>query len=485
MELISFKKNGNKATAVFLITNSEFENKINIVWNSQKKWFKVPGFRKGKVPRKIIENEYGKDIFYDSALGLLYPKMIDFLIEETKEKIITIEGELYMQMSSDAKPKILNKDENSVETEVKIDIYPKVDFDYNNIQVEVEPKKKVTEDEIQAQLNMAQRQMKLKDMNSKTKVEEGDFVKLNIIRLDPLKSDGTIDQDNNKFKKFRDLRKIKIKVGLNDISPLENAIKGHTVAEGEFQENIKFPEAIENEELSGKEVRASIEIIGVKRPFDMSEVAENNGFENLDKFKEFIKDRIDKHHQNVYENNKKNKLVEKLASMIDDNLVHEDMLKGKIALVKNQYKKIAESMGQSLESFAESLGGREEFNSKINDIVKLDLKSLIALHSIAEKENIKFSDAEIEEYKNKLKFEGVPSNSISKAEVTDRITSEKVVDFLMSRVKFVDKVHEKEDINENSENTDDKYIEADELEEINEEINEEISEENNETKDAK
>ena len=55
----------------------------------------------------------------------------------------------------------------------------------------------------------------------------------------------------------------------------------------------------------------------------------------------------------------------------------------------------------------------------------------------------------------------------------------------MSRVKFVDKVHEKEDINENSENTDDKYIEADELEEINEEINEEISEENNETKDAK
>ena len=184
--------------------------------------------------------------------------------------------------------------------------------------------------------------MRYKDMNAQTKVAEGDFVKLNIIKLEPLKSDGTIDTDNNEFKKFRNLRKIKVKVGLGDISPLENAIKNHTAAEGEFQENIKFPEGIENKELSGKEVKASIEITAVKRAYDMSEVAENNGFENLDKFKEFINERIDKHHQSVYENNKKNKLVEKLVSMIDDNLVPEDILKGKIAVIKDQYKKIAE-----------------------------------------------------------------------------------------------------------------------------------------------
>ena len=63
MRLVSFKKDGNKAKAVFSIDNSEFEDKVNIVWNRQKKWFRVPGFRKGKVPRGIIENEYGKDIY--------------------------------------------------------------------------------------------------------------------------------------------------------------------------------------------------------------------------------------------------------------------------------------------------------------------------------------------------------------------------------------------------------------------------------------
>lgn len=470
MKLNSFKKNGNKAVAVFSIGSSEFENKINIVWNNQKKWFRIPGFRKGKVPRGIVENEYGKDIFYDSALSLFYPKMIDLLIEETKEKIISIEGELYMSISSDAKPQIVNKSENSVETEVKVNIYPKVDIDYNNIQVEVEPKKEVTEDEIQAQLNMAQRRMRYKDMNAQTKVAEGDFVKLNIIKLEPLKSDGTIDTDNNEFKKFRNLRKIKVKVGLGDISPLENAIKNHTAAEGEFQENIKFPEGIENKELSGKEVKASIEITAVKRAYDMSEVAENNGFENLDKFKEFINERIDKHHQSVYENNKKNKLVEKLVSMIDDNLVPEDILKGKIAVIKDQYKKIAESMGQNLESLIEALGGKEEFDNKIIDMVKTDSKGLIAFHSIAEKEGIKFSDSEIEEYKNKLKNEGMATDNTSKAEVTDRMIGEKVIDFLMPRVKFIDKIQEKEEDIKANEN---------ELEEISEEISEESNEEEN------
>ena len=85
MRLVSFKKDGNKAKAVFSIDNSEFEDKVNIVWNRQKKWFRVPGFRKGKVPRGIIENEYGKDIFYDAALSLLYPKMVDLLVEENAE----------------------------------------------------------------------------------------------------------------------------------------------------------------------------------------------------------------------------------------------------------------------------------------------------------------------------------------------------------------------------------------------------------------
>ncbi|MBO6127109.1 MAG: hypothetical protein J6P21_03880 [Clostridia bacterium] len=440
MKLNSFKKNGNKATAIFSIDNSEFEDKINIVWNRQKKWFRVPGFRKGKVPRKIIENEYGKDIFYDSALGLLYPKMVDLLMEETKEKIISIEGELYMSISSEAKPQILNKDENSVETKLEVNIYPKVDIDYNNIQVEVEPKKEATDEEINSQLNMAQRRMGNRHMDAQTKVQEGDFVRLDIDRLDPIGADGKVDENDNTFKKFRNLRNFKLKVGAGQISPVENALKGHTAADGVFQEDVEFPKELPNKDIAGKKVRANLKILAVKRAHEMQEVAESNGFDSIEKFKDSIKEKINKYHQSNYDNNKKHALIEKIVSMVKDDLVFEDLLKARIAHVKNQYQRIYESMGQSMESVIDSFGGEEEFNNKISEIVKMDLKGIIAFHNIAEKEKIEFSDEEIEEYKKKLQSEGMPIDGISKAEILDRMIGEKVVEFLMSKVKFVDKV---------------------------------------------
>ena len=152
-------------------------------------------------------------------------------------------------------------------------------------------------------------------------------------------------------------------------------------------------------------------------------------------------------------------MVEKLVSMVGDDLVSDDLLKGKITLVKNQYKKIAESMGQSPDALVESFGGENEFNKKITDIVKMDLKGLIAFHSIADKEGMKFSDAEIEKYAEELRAQGMPTDGASKAEIIDRMVGEKVIELLMSKVKFVDEVQsetpEEPDIDDEQENEED------------------------------
>ncbi len=526
MRLISFKKDGNKAKAVFSIDNSEFENKINTVWDRQKKWFKVPGFRKGKVPRGIIENEYGKDIFYDAALSLLYPKMVDLLMEETKEKIITIEGELYMSISSEAKPQIVNKDENSIETKMEVNIYPKIDIDYNNIQVEVEPKKEVSEEEIQAQLNAAKKRMGIKHMDAQTKVQDGDFVRLDIDKLDPIGDDGKVNENDNTFKKFRNLRNFKLKIGSGQMLPVEKALIGHTASEtmrvvvpasgnlnepaaspasgvdmdmpaplpaGEvkvvpgFETIIEFPKELPNKDIAGKKVRARLKILAVKRAYEMQEVAEKNGFDNLDAFKNFVKEKIDKHYQSVYENEKKNKIVEKIVNMVGDDLVPSDLLEGKIAFVKEQYKKIAKSMGQSMESLIESFGGENEFNNNIAKIVKMDIKGLIAFHSIADKEGMSFSDAEIEEYAKELKAQGIPTDGVSKAEIVDRMVSEKIVELLMSKVKFVDKVQEESEIPEEPDDSDSETNDKqkDEGDTSNEEVSESDENEDEDIKESK
>ena len=411
-----------------------------------------------------------------------------------------------MSISSEAKPQILNKDENSVETKLEVNIYPKVDIDYNNIQVEVEPKKEATDEEVDSQLNMAQRRMGNKHMDAQTKVQEGDFVRLDIDRLDPIGADGKIDENDNTFKKFRNLRNFKLKVGAGQILPVENALIGHTASEtmkvvvpvnvnkpapppagvsvnksapppagvsvnksapppaGEvkvvpgFETIIEFPEGLPNKDIADKKVRARLKILAVKRAYEMQEVAENNGFRNIEEFKNSIKEKINKYHQSNYDNDKKRALIEKIVGMIKDDLIPEDLLKAKIAQIIDRYKRISESMGQSMESLIDSFGGEEEFNNKISEIVKMDLKGIIAFHNIAEKEGIKFSDEEIEEYKKKLQSEGMPINGISKAEILDRMIGEKVIEFLMSKVKFVDKVddsgYEADDESESEENED-------------------------------
>ena len=105
MKVLSFKKvDKNKATVEILIDRGKFDKKLDIVWNRQKKWINLPGFRKGKVPRVVIENEYGKNVFHADALRLLYPEMIDLLSKETNENIFFLKEEIYMLIDDDSKP---------------------------------------------------------------------------------------------------------------------------------------------------------------------------------------------------------------------------------------------------------------------------------------------------------------------------------------------------------------------------------------------
>ena len=89
----------------------------------------------------------------------------------------------------------------------------------------------------------------------------------------------------------------------------------------------------------------------------------------------------------------------------------------------------------------------------------MDLKGLIAFHSIADKEGMKFSDAEIEKYAEELRAQGMPIDGVSKAEIIDRMVGEKVIELLMSKVKFVDEVQsetpEGPDIGDEQENEED------------------------------
>lgn len=470
MKLLSFKKDGNKAVAHLLLDIKEFEKAVDTVWKRQRSWFNIPGFRKGKVPRGIIENEYGKDIFYESALELLYPKMLDYLTEESQEKIISIERELYMQMDKESKPEIVNKNEENVEVKMNMNTYPKVDIDYKNLVVEIAPERKATDKEIEDHKESARKDMENKYMDKNHRVEDGDTVRLNINwmrEIDPVAGNvvlpegfdaagGTLEQDGldkdgnmvrvNKFlSKIKNLEKFKLKIGSKNFAPLEDAIKGHSISEGTFESDLVFPENWPSEEVAGKKVRASLKLIRVKRPYTMLEVAQSLGFETEEKFTDSVRNYINNYYSQIREENKRKELMNKLSSFISDDVVSGDLLEGRVRLAKKQLaQQVKQRFNQNLEDWAEKSypGKLKGLEKEIYNSVKSDLKKAIALGNIAEKENIAATEDEVSDYRSKLAEQGFPVDELSDANVKEILSFSKTVEFLVSKVKFVDKKEE-------------------------------------------
>lgn len=445
MKLLSFKKDGNKAVANLLLDIKEFEKAVDTVWKRQRRWFNIPGFRKGKVPRGIVENEYGKDIFYESALELLYPKMLDYLVEESQEKIISIEGDLYMQMDKESKPEIVNKDEENVEVKMNMNTYPEIDIDYNNLEVEISPERKATDKEVEDYKESARQEMKNKYMDSNHKIVDGDFVRLNINSIRELDAAGNEVDTNEFLRKIKNLEGFKLKVGSGNFAPLEEAIKGHSIAEGVFQSDLVFPENWPQENMAGKKARAVLQLITVKRPYTMLEVAQKQGFATEEEFTNSVRNDINNYYNQNREENKRKELIDKLSSLISDDDVARDVLEGRVKLAKEQFaQQVRQRFNQNLEDWAEKSypGKLKGLEAEISNSVKSELKKAIALSNIARKENITATDDEMQAFRSTLSKQGFPVNELSDANVKEVVTLNKALEFLVSKVKFVDKKEE-------------------------------------------
>ena len=445
MKLLSFKKDGNKAVAHLLLDIEEFEKAVDKVWKRQRRWFNIPGFRKGKVPRGIVENEYGKDIFYESALELLYPKMLDYLVEESQEKIISIEGELYMQMDKESKPEIVNKDEENVEVRMNMNIYPEIDIDYNNLEVEIAPERQATDKEVEDYKENARREMGNRYMDSNHRVADDDFVRLNIDSIKELDAAGNEVDSNEFLRKIKNLEGFKLKIGSGNFAPLEEAIKGHNIAEGVFQSDLVFPENWPQESMAGKKARATLRLIAIKRPYTMLEVAQSKGFNTEEEFTDSVRSDINNYYIQLREENKRKELMDKLSSLVPDDFVAEDLLEGRVKLAKEQFaQQVRQRFNQNLEDWAEKSypGKLKGLEAEISNSVKSELKKAVALSNTARKENITATDEEMQAFRSKLSEQGFPVNELSDANVKEVVTFNKAVEFLVSKVKFVDKKEE-------------------------------------------
>ena len=455
MKLISFdKKDNNSAHVKIFINNSEFNEKLNLVWNRQKKWFNVPGFRKGKVPRHIIENEYGKDIFHESALGLLYPKMVDLIIQETKEPVIFLKEEIYMQISPDSKP-VEVKNENStdennlnaapaadgVTTEFDVSLYDTgIQVDYKDLKVEVEPKKTASDEEIETRKKNMQLRSKKRSKEVDEKAAVGDFVRLNIKEMVP---ENISEEEKSKYKKYNNINGFKLEVTSDN--PIANMLVGHSMEEKTFTSKVEFPENFADKDLAGKTTDVSASIVALKRLPTMDEVAQEQKLENEQALTDRIREKLNANYESVYEESKKGALLDSLVKMVKDDDVPEKLIDAQKNALISRFTKTADQYGLDVNTFAQMFLGSDDINSSCTNMAKQSTKIDIALRSIAKQENIEPSREEWENFENNLErtLGKKGAAEVSDAQKEIEILRNKTIDHLLKTVSFIDK---KEDV---------------------------------------
>ena len=127
MNVKNIEKNGNQATVVVEIDKELMESGVNKAYMKARKQIMVPGFRKGKAPRKMIEAMYGAHVFYEDGLEEIFPEIYDFAIASQEFKAIGRPNLTDMQIS----------EENIVTLTLTTDVYPEVTLgQYKGLEVE-------------------------------------------------------------------------------------------------------------------------------------------------------------------------------------------------------------------------------------------------------------------------------------------------------------------------------------------------------------
>ena len=440
-----------KNTVFFEITlpAEEVKNAKTEVFKKNRQYFQVPGFRKGKAPRKIIENMYGKDIFLEDAINELLP-------EKYEEAVKELELEVVDQPHVDIDEAKSGED---VVAKIHVDVKPEVKLgEYKGIEVE-EVKYEVTDELIESDLEN-QRQMNARRINVDDRpAQEKD--KVNI--------DFTGKIDGEEFE-GGSAEKQDLELGSNTFIPgFEEQIIGHNVGD-EFDIKVNFPDDYGAEELQGKEAIFSIKLNAISYDelpeLDDEFIKDISDFDTVDEYKADLRKKREEEFKYREDQEKEKNILDKVVEGMEVD-VPQGMIDHQIDLQIQNFDQSLRAQGMALEDYIKMIGSNmEAFRKNLQGDAEDQVKTMLAVEAIAEKEGLDVTEDEIlkeidrmcEQYfgndpeqKEKMKKQML---EVNKEGVEENLRNRKAIDFLVEHAKFVEAKEEKEDKKEESKEED-------------------------------
>jgi len=340
----------------------------------------ISGFRKGKVPRKVLEARFGKEVLHKDALDILIPQGYSKALKETEIEPIDQPDitDFYIQEGDTAN--------FTAEVEVK----PEVELgEYNDLGIEKEDNE-VTEEEIDREIDSARDKHSQLVSSDKEVVEDNDFV---IIDFEGKK-------DGEKFP-GGSAEEYSLEIGSNTFIPgFEEQLIGAKVGE-ELELNITFPEDYNAEDLAGQEVIFDVEIKEIKEKklpgLDDDFAKEVSDFDTFEEYKSSITENLQNSKKDRVEREYENKLIEKVSDNVQVN-IPDKMVENELDKMYQNFAQSISQQGMDIEDYLNYMGmDEQEWREKNWEAAYNRTKSNLVLEAIAEKENIEVSEEEIEE----------------------------------------------------------------------------------------
>lgn len=423
MNVKSIEKKGNEATVVVEIDKELMESGVNKAYMKARKNIQIPGFRKGKAPRKMIEAMYGAHVFYEGGLEEIFPEVYDFAIAKQEFKAIGRPNLTDMQIG----------DDGVVTLTLTTEVYPEVTLgQYKGLEVE-KAEVTVSDAQVQAELDrMAQNVASTE--NVERAAEMGDTANIDFEGFD-----NGVPFDGGKGTDFD------LKLGSGQFVPgFEEQVVGMNVGE-EKDINITFPEDY-HAELAGKPVVFHVKLnkLSVTNvPAQDDEFAKDvSEFETLEELKADIRakalEQAQKQADSAFEQNAVEKAAENTTVDMPKALVEAEL--------DTQMERFAYQLqmsGYSMEQYAKMMGGDvNTMRNAFRPAAEKQAKISVTLEKIVEVEGLSVSDEEIEaefqsladQYQLELAKvkEMVPMN-----EITGSLTTRKAVKLIVDNAVAV------------------------------------------------
>lgn len=407
MNVKSANRENNKLTVVVEVEKEVFEAGISKAYLKNRKYITVPGFRKGKSPRKMIENLYGAQVFHSDAVEEIFPDVYKETVLDQGWKTVGQPSVTDMNVRADM----------SLELTIETELYPEVELgQYKGVEA---PKAavNVTDEQVEAELDRKANEV-ARIVTVERSAQDGDTV---VIDYKGLKDGVAFDGGTAEGYELR--------LGSHTFIPgFEEQLIG--VKAGDEKElNLSFPEDYHAKELAGAAVVFQVKVHEIKEtqvPAKDDELAKDvSEFDTLDELRADIRKGLETKQQEEADRAFESALMEKVAEGAKVELPAA-MIEDEVNTELQNFDYQLRSQGMSLEQYSKMLGGDlTGFKNSIRPSAEKQVRLRVVLNAIADAEKLEATEEDLNaEYQKLAEQYGMDVEKIKAAVPTEDITTD-------------------------------------------------------------